>query len=227
MEEFEYTTEVGGIFQLRAMIYDRYTLMFARKSDDLNSRSSSADSPLLKRGDPDSFGVVDSNTQIYLRNAAVKLLGSTEYNRDGALPRAKDPMGIFTGYNKCNAFVADMCYRTGQYVRQPRAGVYLGSPPSANNWAGMPETGPNGDPNAPYPIPKWQLLEDDTKPQPGFVAASGSVAASSGHTGIVDYDGRWISAGPHTVNRKADFSIFIRVYGVSDYKPAGQRAYFP
>jgi hypothetical protein len=91
----------------------------------------------------------------------------------------------------------------------------------------MPELFLGADPYAPYPIPNWRLLSENANPQPGYVVSSGVVTAGSGHVGITDYDGRWISAGSYTVNRKANFLEQFRVYGIGDYRPAGQRVCVP
>ena len=104
----------------------------------------------------------------------------------------------------------------------PVGGIYMSAPPSANTWAGMPDI---SDPGAPYPIPGWTLLTDNAHPQPGNVAASGFETGASGHCGIVDYDGQWISAGGKNVNRNAQFKSYKRSYINGTIKPAGQQKY--
>jgi hypothetical protein len=144
---------------------------------------------------------------------AKSLLGSTSYKTTGSLPGG-DPFGLFTGRNKCNTFVADVLEQTSVEIDPPINGVYLASPPSATNWAGIHET---SDPTSPHPIPGWKLTSDD--PSPGYVTATGYSSGASGHCGIVDFDGQWISAGPVNVNRRADFVHYTSDGG----SPASQR----
>lgn len=215
--QYTYTTAESGVFQVKAILTVGETTcerIFERTGDDPHST--------LKTGEPDAFGVVDNAIQIGVRNVAKGKLGSAYYAAVGSLPSWRDPFSLFDGQNKCNVFIADVCEESGADVDPPLAGVYLGSPPSANNWAGMPDV---NDPNAPYPIPHWTLLAEDTAPQPGRICASGFESGVSGHSGVVDYDGRWISAGPTNVNRKAVFSTYQRHYSSGTTKPAGQRSY--
>lgn len=131
----------------------------------------------------------------------------------GPLPGG-DPFGLFTDRNKCNTFVADVLEQTSVEIDPPIYGVYLASPPSANNWAGTHET---SDPTSPLPIPGWKLTGDH--PSPGYVTARGFSSGALGHCGIVDFDGQWISAGPTNVNRRADFVHYTSGGGA----PASQR----
>lgn len=83
-------------------------------------------------------------------------------------------------------------------------GTFGTSYPSANQWSGADTK----------PIPGWTLLPRETYPQPGFVIARSN--SGSGHCGIIDYDGAWISAGALNVNRNAD----IRSPAYNDDDPA-------
>ena len=219
--QYVHSVTESGIFRVKTVLTVggvNYEKRYERTVDDLHST--------LKAGDPDAFGVVDNAIQLAVREEALGHLGSTYYSTEGSLPALRDPFELFDGQNKCNVFVADVCEGSGADVDPPTAGVYLGGPPSANNWAGMPDT---NDPNAPYPIPNWTLLSDNASPQPGHVCASGwDNGGSSGHTGIIDYDGQWINASSAvggSVNRKAEFSSYRRHYQSGVTKPAGQRSY--
>jgi len=219
--QYVHTATESGIFRVETVLTVGGVAcekIYERTADDPHST--------LKEGEPDAFGVVDNAIQLAVREEALGYIGSTYYSSAGSLPAWRDPFGLFDGQNKCNVFVADVCEGSGADVDPPTAGVYLGGPPSANNWAGMPDI---NDPNAPYPIPNWTLLFDNASPQPGHVCASGyEISGSSGHAGIVDYDGQWISASSAVggnVNRKAEFSSYRRHYQSGATKPAGQRAY--
>lgn len=213
------TTTKSGIFRLSADLGVgglSTEAIYLRQQDDAHST--------LLKGTPDCFGVADKPVQVTLVGKARLCLGGTYYSASGSLPSGVDPFGLFTGRNKCNVFVADMCDKVGANVGQPVNGTYTGAPPSANTWAGMPD--PN-DPQAPHPIPDWTLLPDDSYPQPGHVVASGFATGASGHCGILDYDGQWISAGPNNVNRKADLADphYWRYFGPGVSKPSGKRQY--
>jgi hypothetical protein len=176
--------------------------------------------PTLKKGYPDSFGVADTDKQVAIRNAAKAHLRSADYATAASLPPLRDPLGLFTGADKCDVFVADVCDEAGANIDPPLLGVYTSLPPSANTWAGMPSV---ADPLAPHEIPGFTLLPAQTYPQPGYIAASGFEDGSAGHSGIVDYDGQWISAGALNVNRKAEFTSYKRHYVSGPDSPAGQR----
>lgn len=217
--QYVHAATESGIFRVKTVLTVGGAVcekVYERTADDPYST--------LLTDDPDAFGVVDDSIQITVRNTAKGKLGSTYYAAAGSLPSWRDPFSLFDGQNKCNVFVADVCEESGADVDPPVSGVYLGSPPSANNWAGMPDI---YDPAAPYPIPDWTLLPDGTDPQPGRVCAGGYENANPGHCGFVDYDGRWISAGPTNVNRKAEFSnaIYKRHYVSGPVTAAGQRSY--
>ncbi len=222
--QYVHTATESGIFRVKTVLTVGGVAcekVYERTADDPYST--------LVEGDPDAFGVADTAIQLNVRNTAFEHLGSTYYSAAGSLPSWRDPFGLFDGANKCNVFVADVCEGSGADVDPPTAWVYLGSPPSANNWAGMPDV---NDPNAPYPIPNWVLLADDAAPQPGRVCASGyEIGGSSGHAGIIDYDGHWISASSAVggvVNRKAEFGpSYQRIYLNSPSQNAGQRQYSP
>lgn len=215
---FEHTTSAAGIFQVKAVLQSVGEILHLRKTTDPYTSGSA----LLKRDDPDSIGIVDTQTQIDIVNAARADLGSTAYAANVA-------NGCFeAGTNKCNLFVAEKAQVAGATVPYinfewlPLPPHPL--PPVANQWAGIPPDSQGTQPA--YTITGWTLLADDAYPQPGLIVASGwEETWATGHAGITDYDGRWISAGPSNVNRNADFLEYrIHTYP-SGLRPAGKRKY--
>ena len=65
-------------------------------------------------------------------------------------------------------------------------------PPLANDWA-----------DSSYEIGDWIVLSSEGYPEPGYVAADPD-PDTSGHMGILDFDGSGISAGTSNVNRHFD-----------------------
>ncbi len=184
--KFKHTTALSGIFELKAVIGSAGSTQdqfYQRKKDDPHSAH--------KKGENDCFGVADDQWQINVRQQAWINLGSTAYAR--AVKNGPVPAGPPGGW-KCNLFVAHKETDGGATVPWINSGWVHSFPPSANQWAGTAGTEQKN-------IPNWSLLGADAKPQAGYVVARG---ASIGHTGILDYDGAWISAGELNVNRKAD-----------------------
>ena len=98
-------------------------------------------------------------------------------------------------------FVAHSIMRAGLQV--PHNSRFLSTyPPVANDWA-----------NASYEIGDWVVLPSDGYPEPGYVVADPD-PDTSGHMGILDFDGAGISAGISNVNRRFDLrkaeSVVIR-----------------
>lgn len=184
---FEYTTTTGGIFQVKVEVKKGDVDVFAqlkRQTDDNHS--------LLKKDDDDAFGVCDTETQVSIRSNATSQLGSTAWAF--AVSKSHSNHGITAAtYGefswKCNLFVCECNhFSSGNLVPliNGGGGIIPTSPPTANQWAdGTAITG-------------WTI---QNTPQPGFVWAQYAHGAI-GHCGIVDYDGRVISAGQFNVNRK-------------------------
>ena len=184
---FEYTTTTGGIFQVKVEVKKGDVDVFAqlkRQTDDEHSS--------LKKDDDDAFGVCDTATQVSIRSNATSHLGSTAWAY--AVSKNHPNHGIMAatyGENswKCNLFVCECNhFSSGNLVPliNGGGGIIPTSPPTANQWAdGTVITG-------------WTI---QNTPQPGFVWAKHAPGAT-GHCGIVDYDGRVISAGTNNVNRK-------------------------
>lgn len=187
---FEYTTASGGIFRVKVELElgegGRIEEELKRQSDDPHSD--------LKKGDPDAFGVCDSSAHFAMRSNAAGKLGSTlwAHNVERVHTRpmpdtvwpARGENGNPSGY-KCNLFVCEVGDDVGVLIPLINGSTIPRYPPIANQWA-----------NTGYSIAGWSIAE---KPQPGYIWAK--TGSPSGHCGIVDYDGRVISAGPSNVNR--------------------------
>ena len=187
---FDYTSS-AGIFQLKAEMElpddSKIIAVLERTSDDAYSD--------LQKGDSDAFGVVAGQWQIDFRNKAVSNLGSTlwacnvQRTHTRPLPDtvwpARGAGGVPEGY-KCNLFVCEM--GDGSNVTIPLInGTIPRYPPLANEWA-----------TSSFAISKWSVATGI--PLPGYTWALFR-SGESGHCGIVDYDGRIISAGGTNVNR--------------------------
>ncbi len=197
--KFKHTTALSGIFELKAVINSggaAQDQFYVRKKDDAHSAH--------KKGENDCFGVADDQWQLNVRRQAWINLGNTAYARGIANPPI--PAGPPGGW-KCNLFVAHKATDGGATVPWINGNIFQSYPPVANQWAGTEVKN----------IPNWPLLGADAKPQPGYVVARGATGGS-GHTGILDYDGAWISAGVADVNRKSDLRN-------GTYQPARIRKY--
>ena len=156
-----------------------------------------------RKGLPKSFGVVSHVWQNTLRDCARDQLGSTAYLSTNLLPAQfgfpQFPAGdmIF----KCNIFVAHRIVQSGLMCPKTRGWVNS-YPPLANDWA-----------NPSYEIGNWIPLTSGECPEPGYVFADPD-PDTSGHMGILDFDGAGISAGISNVNRRFDLrkaeSVVIR-----------------
>lgn len=163
-----------------------------RKAENWDARGAWQDSFWLGFGDgwvfphgePKSIGVVSHAWQQSLRNCARGFLGSTAYLSTEALPAQYGfpayPAGdvVF----KCNIFVAHRIVQSGLSCPKTR-GWFNSYPPLANDWA-----------DASYKIGDWVTLSSEGYPEPGYVAADPD-PDTSGHMGILDFDGFGISAG--------------------------------
>ncbi len=191
----------AGIYEVKAVIGSK-ELYLRRTKDDPHSS--------WEEGERDCFGVVDEDWQIAVRDHARANLGSTAY----AFAVANPPFDE-EDY-KCNLFVAHKATDGGAVVPWINGIALRPFPPTANQWAAFD----------PKPIPNWTLLSSGVYPQPGYMVAKGDMG--SGHVGILDYDGAWISAGTHNVNRKADLRNDISMRATNQiYQTAKFRKYTP
>ena len=188
---FVFTPAFGGIYQLRALAGveaggadERFYVWDADEVRIIGPRT---------KGELKSLGVVSHTWQQTLRNCALGHLGSTAYLSTAALPAQYGfpayPAGdvVF----KCNIFVAHRIVQSGLLCPKTR-GWFNSYPPLANDWA-----------NPSYEIGDWVLMPSEEYPEPGYVAADPDLD-TSGHMGILDFDGCGISAGMSNVNRHFD-----------------------
>jgi hypothetical protein len=192
------TTMEGGIYQVRADI-EGTVYEYKWRADEPTATGS------RKKGDPDHIGVCDEQWQITVSKEARKWLGNTEYRPGVYLPRRHGFSAFDVDSFKCNAFVAHQCTAAGAIVPRINGRLRWG-PPTANQWAGVESTLHDGTFSS--VIYRWELLPEDSFPQPGYVVSL------QGHCGILDYDGVGIGAGSRdtpsggdpNVNRRYDFS---------------------
>ena len=182
-----FTPSEGGIYQVRAQVGlldggadERYYVW--EESEDIGIGE-------VQRGEYKHYGVVSESWQIDLRNCAKRYIGLKTYINMVELPAQYGfpayPAGEFA--YKCNIFVAHRIIESGLTVQKIR-GWLNDYPPIANDWA-----------NPDQSIRDWGITTAD--PEPGLVAAD-YAPELTGHCGIIDFDGRGISAGTRNVNRK-------------------------
>jgi hypothetical protein len=186
---YTHTTTQSGVFRIKAVLSAEGTVscekVYERTSDEANGYGMA--------GDPDAFGVADTQMQVNIRNAAKGFLGNSDYEVSDVVPAQYGFPEVAAGANKCNIFVAHRAAQAGATV--PLIGGYLGGdPPSANQWAGQDDTHPIFPPGVQTDIDHWILIPNPTYPQPGFIVGHPN-PAGSGHVGIVDYDGQGIATG--------------------------------
>ena len=167
-------------------------------------------------GEPDAFGVTDTQIQIDIRDSAKGFLGSTAYPYDGIVSAQYGFPEYPADTYKCNIFVAHRAEQAGADVPAIN-GVPATYPPLANEWAGTEDTHPL-IPGFQTDIDGWTLIPSVTYPQPGFIVGHPN-ASGSGHVGIVDNDGNGIGAGVSgTVNK--DYTSFLDgTSGFRKYEP--------
>ena len=182
------TPLLGGIYQIRAL-----ASVAAGGADErfyVWEADENVETGLKKRGNLKMVGICDAQWQIDVRNAAKTQMGSTAYLENAYLPASHGISAFPWGRYKCNAFVAHMTQEAG--VGLPvMHGTLSSYPPLANELA-----------NAAVVIQNWPSIIGTEYPQPGYVAAEHG--SENGHCGIVDFDGKGISAGMLNVNRRMD-----------------------
>ena len=218
-KKFEYTTETGGIFQVKAVITNGGEHEYKRKKDapyGANWRGVYNEN-VLSKGKPDFVGVVDEQWQIDLRDEAVSFLGITDYALTKSIRVYRGGPNARPGADKCNIFVYHRCVAAGfpvplahSYERRFGLGI-VHVPPLANQWG-------NEWAGSSFPIAGWIFLSNSAMPQPGFIVIR-TGNSGSGHMGILNYDGSWINAGPTNVNQAIHLS--------TGYQPAVFRKHNP
>ena len=224
--KFEHSYDNGGIFQIKCEITaNDHTIVFnyVRKQDNIMSRYDPDDASEtlqteMKEGALDAIGVCDSQKKIDIRYNAKINLNSTYY----AVGNDIYPVG--PGFH-CNIFVAHKAGDAAATVPWFNGTFPHSYPPVANQWAGVPPDPDNGYPAYEYHFSDWPLLASDSYPQPGMVAGKGFYTWSTGHCGIVDYDGQWISASGSKVQRHTSFVIGRNTDLFGNRLPAGKRKY--
>jgi len=197
---FEHTMQIGGIYQIRALLNGTDEVLYKRK------KSERLDIYLAygpgSKSMPDSIGVCDTQSQIAICREAQTFYASTYYAPSNAVP----PQYGFAGFStesptRCNIFVAHRAVAAGAAV--PAINGHTNPyPPLANEWAGIEDTSIwPGDPTF---IEGWPILPVGARPQPGWIIAHPDPAWNqSGHVAITDYDGEGIGAGTSgTVNKR-------------------------
>jgi hypothetical protein len=216
-----YTPQAGGIFQLKAIISTTGQApqddLYTRKSDEQNATDSLGNyNDVYRAGQPDYFGVVDTDVQIRVRWEARRNLGNTAYAESASLLLYKGGPTLISGKDKCNAFVFHKASDGGALVPLIDGHITKRWPPSAYDWwdAGRQD------------ITNWNRLADDAYPQPGYVVAGPDSRANGtdkrwGHAGILDYDGAWINAGRYAVNKYPHLTTNL----YKPYQPLGMRKF--
>ena len=192
---YMHTTTMSGVFRVKAVLAVGGSVLcekiYERTADEANGYG--------KAGEPDAFGVTDTQMQIDIREAAKSFLGSTAYPYGGVVAAQYGFPEYPANTYKCNIFVAHRAEQAGADVPAIN-GIPATYPPLANEWAGTEDTHPF-IPGFQTDIDDWTLLTT-SYPQPGFIVGHPS-ASGPGHVGIVDYDGHGIGAGVSgTVNKK-------------------------
>ena len=185
-----FTPSLGGIYQVRALasvaaggVDERFYVWEADENHDTGFR---------RMGEMKAFGVCDEQWQIDLRDCAKSFLGSTAYLELVAVP-AQYGFSASPGRDgayKCNLFVAHRAVQIGLQVPAIHGRLWRAHPPLANEW---------GDRS--FEIEGWDCVSVLEFPQTGYVSADPATGDVPGHVGIVDFDGRGISAGMLNVNR--------------------------
>lgn len=191
--------EESGIFRLRATI-NGISFDYRRHQDVPHHRGVVG----LQGGDYDYVGVYDYDIQkklvdrayLYCTQQSDKFLQDKPF--DLSVYSSLNPIFPFQmkGAPKCNIFVYVVAYEEGVKIdiilRLP---FMYRTPPLVEEWCNPLEK----IRTSPYPR-YWVHCYDRSFPEPGFIVCG------SEHMGILDYDGRWISAGDiNVVNKRACF----------------------
>ena len=209
---YAHTTTMSGVFRVKTVL----TVCDSVLCEKILERTADEADGYGKVGDPDAFGVTDTQIQIDIRDAAKGFLGSTAYPYDGVVTAQYGFPEYPANTYKCNIFVAHRAKQAGADVPAIN-GIPATYPPLANEWAGTEDTHPF-IPGFQTDIDHWTLLIT-SYPQPGFIVGHPN-ASGSGHVGIVDYDGHGIGAGSvsGTVNKK--YGLFLDgTSGFRKYEP--------
>jgi len=222
--KFDYPPTTSGIFQVEAVFFGdtNNAAYYVRKQDEL--KTSDGYMGPGRMGQPDSFGVCDTQIQINIRNEANSYLGSTAYAENVTVPAEFGFSAYGTAGNaiiRCNLFVADCSCAVSATVPAIN-GIFHHYPPVANQWAGVQSTshvaGYFTTGIAWWPLLSAGTLPNGEFPQPGFIIAHPDTS-DAGHCAIIDYDGGGIGAGVSgTVNKNYKY-FYDGTSAVRTYQP--------
>lgn len=159
----------------------------------------------LRAGKSHFYGIASHPLQLKVLEDARSYLGSTAYakkNQIDTVPNhPNNPSN--TDSPKCNIFVYHQIYkqietRVPFYYRWSRSNFswVVAAPAARQDWWDSPPE------NVPLLEFVWNQRWVTAMPEPGDIVSSGGGGpGSSGHMGILDYDGSWINAGTNHVNR--------------------------
>lgn len=167
-----------------------------------NSKPVREPNPHLEAGQPDYIGVCPNIVAFNVRQRAINWIGSTKYakaNQVGVVPDLFALNPPMKDRNKCNIFVTHMANWSGATTPYFYRHIIIPTAPIARgDWHTDPEK------NIDLDGPGWRFQGKAKEPSPGMSAASygdRSDPNASGHVGLLDYDGSWISAGPLDINK--------------------------
>ena len=210
-KSYTHKTVLSGVFRVKAILS-----VGSYSCEKILLRTASETYGPGEAGDPDAFGVTDSQVQIAIRNAARSFLGSTAYAYNGTVSAQYGFPEYPANTYKCNIFVAHRAEQAGANVPAIN-GIPAEYPPLANEWAGTEDTHPV-IPGFQTDIDNWILLTT-SYPQPGFIVGHPN-ALGPGHVGIVDYDGQGIGAGSASGTVNKEYSLFLDgTSGFRKYEP--------
>jgi len=195
---FEYTTQFGGIFEVRAIIKSENTtqkILYVRHSKDSTGTHASGlfQGFLYDVGSPNFFGVVSTQKQLDVLLMARSCIGKDNWNMAYSVTIGTG-LTLGPGIDLCNVFLYQVF---NDYEGVP---IPLRSdnshPPGAHDWW-----------DANYSMAGWPWDIGNDAVEPGMAVARSIPIIPRGHCGILDYDGAWISApgkAHSTVNRAAN-----------------------
>lgn len=213
--KFSHKWAMSGIFQIRALV-GNIPFTYVRSMDVKYrfSNSSGKENSYLKIGQPNFIGVVSNNEELLYARKAASNLGQTHWAWSKPAPNWFDfkvdsnipPIApSYVGSPKCNIFVYGMAfYVTLRMSLMDRGWGRADCPPTCDRLY-----------DAAYVISRlmtkditggrkyqvtWSWVDGINNPVPGRVITSKS------HTGVIDYDGTWISAGSTDINKSMHMS---------------------
>ena len=185
--------DYSGIFKIRAKINGEY--FYYRRHQDVENHKNISE---LQKGADDFIGVCESefNKKVVSLAYSYCLAQSTRFAK--ALPidlttyGGVQPDNNYAGSWKCNIFVCVISFEAGAKIAFLKRGVPFfneySSPPTVSEWKDstfcIDAT----------PDPDWIYLSR-------FIPEPGLAITSSGHMGVVDYDGYWIHANEKVISK--------------------------